>query len=511
MKAHASDTTRVDPATHARHFRRRQFLRAAAVLCGGSAFAVAAPSQRSRLHAAESPEGLLEEQSEYGVQCERDAYESAVGQGFPPTPEHRVTLDNWMQTGDHVRWTQQHAATVFHSVPISRGSGPVSILARRMIDPEACTRAHVAWGLPNQEQQERIPVGEWWRRMSRDAVVILHDGHIVFERYWGRMTASTRHSLWSVSKSVLASVTARYLKDRTLNQDAPVTEYVPELACSAFEGARIRHLLDMQAGAQLRCFLPPREMKELSPEEQREWRMFTPEFKRADHEFARLLRASGFHPALSDRPTQGCYDFLSSLGPERPHGTVYYYSDASPIPLQWALERATEKAYAELLTDLWQTLGAEHDATMMIDGIGTAAGHIGFTATARDMARWGEMLRNHGSVGHGRAVPGIRELMEDTVNNPQPEKWTEESNDYGVFPYNTGYRNLTFTTPAVVAPDELITFAFGAFNQFVHVDRQRKNVVVQFSTYSDREDPDSCMKDIVANHSFLEDVLPELL
>ena len=61
-----------------------------------------------------------------------------------------------------------------------------------------------------------------------DALVVLHDGRLVAERYDAGMTAATPHLLMSVSKSIVGCV-AGVLADRgLLDPGAPVTAYVPE-------------------------------------------------------------------------------------------------------------------------------------------------------------------------------------------------------------------------------------------------------------------------------------------
>ena len=66
--------------------------------------------------------------------------------------------------------------------------------------------------------------------------------------------------------------------------------------------------------------------------------------------------------------------------------------------LGWIVSRATGKHWAELMSDnIWQKLGTEEDAHVMVDSVGTPLQGAGLNATARDLARFGEMLRLGGS------------------------------------------------------------------------------------------------------------------
>src|SRR6266568_2419539 len=85
-----------------------------------------------------------------------------------------------------------------------------------------------------------------------DALIVLHDGQLVAERYDAGMKAATPHLLMSVSKSLVGCV-AGVLADRgLLDPAAPVTAYVPEAGPSGDAGATVRHLLDMRTGVAFR-------------------------------------------------------------------------------------------------------------------------------------------------------------------------------------------------------------------------------------------------------------------
>ena len=54
---------------------------------------------------------------------------------------------------------------------------------------------------------------------------------------------------------------------------------------------------------------------------------------------------------------------------------------------------------ATLISELiWAPMGAEHDALLLHDGLGTAVHDGGLCATARDVARFGQMLLDGGQV-----------------------------------------------------------------------------------------------------------------
>ncbi len=55
-----------------------------------------------------------------------------------------------------------------------------------MVNPAAFEQAQVFWG-PSIQESERISVSQWLDLSETDALVCLHDGHIVAECYFGPM------------------------------------------------------------------------------------------------------------------------------------------------------------------------------------------------------------------------------------------------------------------------------------------------------------------------------------
>src|SRR5260370_31344136 len=101
---------------------------------------------------------------------------------------------------------------------------------------------------------------------------------------------------------------------------------------------------------------------------------------------------------------RGLYRFLATLPAEAPHGSRYLYRSAESDVLGWVCERAAGRPMAELISVLvWAPMGAEHDARLLHDGLGTAVHDGGLCATARDVARFGQLLLDGGVVPDGTA------------------------------------------------------------------------------------------------------------
>jgi CubicO group peptidase (beta-lactamase class C family) len=441
--------------------RRRQFVTSA--VTGVAAFAGSSFAGKQAWSAASSTAEvpLQHAQSEEGVKIH--PHDSPIMRGFPPAADQMVTPDSYQSCRDHLVWAHQHMSQLCTTQPISRGSGNVCPLPRRHreIDDIAVTGS----------QGTTVRLIDLLRESHTDAFLILHDGEVLTEQYFSGMRPDTRHQLWSASKSISMGVVFPLLQSRTLEETAPVTDYLPELAGTGYDGATIRHLMDMQSGVQYDYF----------------------EGKLGEEPFAlnvsrreggRHFRASGFYPRLPDENrNEGQYTFFQTLrtSENRSHGGIFYYKCCDTAVLVWACERVTGRGFADLLSDyVWSRLGAERDAVVVSDVEGGCTPNAGISVTLRDLARWGQMHAQYGNWNGQQIVP--RESIEDVQRNHDPSKIKPESflSADDLLP-NTGYRSQ-FWIPGVQRDT---FYAGGAFGQLCYVHPPTNTVIVRFAT----EDP----------------------
>ena len=485
---------------------RRKFLQSSgAFVAGTTSLVIAQTMGETDAHEASFDAQGVRKQSEDGVIYHRDLQTSNLMQGFPPPHDRRVTIDNWHENMDTVRYTQLHEDRIFRTVAILPDESQLWTLPRRMMDPEKLAHANVLWG-PTKAEAEKISVADWLTRSQTDAFIAIHDGHIVAEQYFGEMVPHTRHSVWSSSKSVIAMVVAGLIADGRLDEDDLVTKHIPELAGSAFEKATFRQVFDQTTGVELKTFPGPEELETMTAAERKTYELGSWEHRHADHDNSRLLRVIGCFRSLPKDQALGMYDYLSSLRQTRDHGACFYYADANPIAAQWILERVTGTNFIEHMGAVWRQLGAEHMATLKLDQIGTAVGTVGLSMTARDYARLGLMLLNRGRVGSGFVFPGIGDLIRDAQRDPGSEKWTRETNFLGQTLPGMGYKSFFWVTPADGAGRKPNPWIGGLYGQRVYFDQSRDIVLAKFS--SNTKTP--CREEEVACPSFLE-LFPDLV
>ena len=74
------------------------------------------------------------------------------------------------------------------------------------------------------------------------------------------------------------------------------------------------------------------------------------------------------------------------------------YNSANADVLGWMVSRLMDKSLNDIIRDeVWQKIGAEHDAFIAVDRAYIPVATGGFNATARDAARYGMMIRDKGS------------------------------------------------------------------------------------------------------------------
>jgi CubicO group peptidase (beta-lactamase class C family) len=331
------------------------------LLCG----ALLLPTLVAAQQKAAPPAANLDVPSERGIMV-----------GFPPPADKFVTLQNQLSPA-HMRWTLQNLPQLAPTVRILRGEGPIIPLQRG-------PRLDVDSLIVPDGNSAAIEMREYYRRSGVDALVVLHRGKIVFERYFGDMTAQTQHAAFSATKSLIGLMVRELVHEGRIDAAAAASKYVPELAGTGVGTATIQQLLDMTASFQF--FDKPRQPGEVD---------------------TRYLQALGFLPRSADPAgPEGVYELLLSSKPYGDHGTQFRYDNGNTDTLGWVLRRVTNRSIQQLLGErVWQKLGMEQDGTMILDSRKTEWAAGGVLVSARDFARIGEMVRLEGRYDGRQVLP----------------------------------------------------------------------------------------------------------
>jgi CubicO group peptidase (beta-lactamase class C family) len=379
----------------------------------------------------------------------------------PEPPGPPVTAYNWQDPPVN-RWAFWHVGDVLPTYPVSRGNGP----ARALPASAAALDLDLLGVAVTRLDGSAGTAGEVLNDTFTDAYAVLQDGELVTEWYGPLGAPDQLHALMSVSKSVVGCVAAVLIDRGQLDPQASVTTYVPELAASGYADATVRHILDMRSGVR-----------------------FLEEYSNPQADIRRLDEWIGWDGPPASEP-RGLYRFLATLQAEAPHGSRFLYRSAESDVLGWVCERAAGRPMAELISALvWAPMGAEHEARLLHDGQGTAVHDGGLCATARDVARFGQMLLDGGAVPDGtggtRRVVPPRWLRDGWAVDADVRSAFATSPAEAAFP-GGWYRNQFWFRPGAHGD---VLLGLGIHGQMLHVSRRTNTVCVKFSSWPRAQNP----------------------
>lgn len=365
--------------------------------------------------------------------------------GFPPAPDKRVDLSNSYKY-PQMRWALQHLREMQPTHNIRRGAAPASALPA---EPRPLGALQF-----EDDKGQPITVEQWQERTYTDALVVLHKGRVVYERYESPMKPWTPHLLFSLTKSFTGLMAAQLAHEGKIDPEALVTKYVPELADSAWGDMTVRQVMDMTGAVRFReVYTDP-----------------TTEIFGYSWASGMLPRPPGYQGPST------IYDFLRTLKKEGEHGEGFVYRTVHSEVLGWIVSRATGRHWADLMSEnLWQKLGMEEDAHVMVDRVGTPLQGAGLNATARDLARFGEMLRQGGTFNGQKVFD--KAVIEDTARGGDREKFKFGGLQAARPGYS--YRNQWWVLHNADGAYE----ASGIHGQMIHVNPAAEMVVVKLSSH----------------------------
>jgi hypothetical protein len=334
-----------------------------------------------------------------------------------PAGASTVTTANWYW-GPGNRWAYRNMRRLFPTARIARGKGPVTPLPVK-------TRHVDDIQFLDPVSGRKMTVGEMYGATHTDAFLVLKDGAIVVERYFNGMQPDDQHLLMSVSKSVAGSLTGLAVERGQLDLDRLVTAYLPELIGTVYDGATLRHALDMQIAMEF-------DYDETS----------------SSSDIHRMDESVGWVPP-GPHACKGIKAFLRTLTRKKGHhGEVFDYLTQQTSILTWCLERATGEEFAALLQrDIWEKLGAEEDAALVLDACQDGYTPPGLNMTLRDLGRFGQMMLQNGVYNGQRIVP--EEWIQDIRHGGSKAAWAKAE------------RNR--------ARDQMVGFAEGAYRSYWYV------------------------------------------
>lgn len=261
-----------------------------------------------------------------------------------------------------------------------------------------------------------------------------------------------QHIAQSVTKSFFGLIAASLVAEGKLDDKATVAHYVPELKDSGFGDATVRDVMDMRTGIQ-----------------------YSEDYTNPNAEIWAHARSGGLLPRPPGyQGPDSFYEFLKTVKKQGEHGGDFAYKTVNSDVLGWIIRRVTGQSVAEALsTRIWSKLGMEQDAYMYVDVEGTEFAGGGLNTGLRDLARFGEMVRNGGAWNGRQIVP--RAAIEDIRRGGDRAAFAKSN--YATKP-GWSYRDMWW----VSHNDDGAFAAMGIHGQVIYVDPKAKMVIARYAS-----------------------------
>ncbi len=292
----------------------------------------------------------------------------------PPTPT-RSTADapDWTGFGELenvLRWTPDQQLRGYRNMDKIYPTRPIPASA----DPYPLPERPVDMSrLQYEIEGETFDVPGFLEHNHVTGLLVIKRGEVVVERYAQGNTPETKWYSFSVAKSVVSLLIGAALRDGYIQSlDAAVTDYLPILAGSAYEGVTIRHALQMASGV--------------------EW----------NEDYA--------DPASDVASTGGSaldrLRYLRERSRVAEAGAIFNYNTGETNLLGAVLRSAIGNNLSTYLAlKIWGPFGMEHNANWLLLAPGGAEhGGCCISATLRDYGRIGLFALREGMLRDGTSV-----------------------------------------------------------------------------------------------------------
>ena len=354
---------------------------------------------------------------------------------------------NWNQP-PHNRHSFQHMSALFATQTIQRSTKPATAFEYALEDTSQLTYP--------VSKSATEPLQHFLDSTFTDAFLVLKEGVIVTEEYRNNMQENTQHLLNSVSKSFAGMLAGIAVEDGLLDTSKYVSTYLPELANSAFSETTVQRALDMTAAV-----------------------AYSEDYDQPKDDFWHEAAVVGWRPDLqSDSSPRSLIDYCKERSQtEQGEGERFHYRTVLTNLCTAVIERATNTPFCEFFAQrLWQPLGPEQDANVVVDPTGLPYMGAGMSACARDLARFGEMLRNDGLYNDQQILPAS--WVRDTqLGNDELRELFAASGYRGLLS-NGHYTNQVW---ADRESDEIM--CIGIHGQIIYIHRSKQLVCVKLSSH----------------------------
>ena len=237
--------------------------------------------------------------------------------------------------------------------------------------PATCTPEEM--GLPSDAVIDFLDYVEE-SRINLYSFMLIKDGKTVTEAYYKPFDASSKHRIYSCTKSVSALAVGLLLKDGLVELDAPLISYFPE------------------------CENPDAEMARVTVRDA--LKMAVPQWRSS---YCRTPADEGAGIVLLSDWTKSF--FTGRFKADKPAGTIFNYNSTASYVLGDLVTHLAGKSIVEYLRPVFDKIGVSQDVSCVLSPDGVAWGASGIICTMRDFAKIGELILNRGAYLGEQLIP----------------------------------------------------------------------------------------------------------
>lgn len=239
---------------------------------------------------------------------------------------------------------------------------------------------------------------EYLEELKTISFLVLKEGKLFHEQYWGKFDKQYPTNSFSVAKSVLGALTGVAVTEGILDIDDELNKYLNIKYYPCISHIRIRDVLAMSSGLS--------------------W------WESEGHPFSHNAKAyfgSNLKPIIRE------------LRQKMHPGISFEYLSGNSLLLSFVLKKVSGMPLSKFTSEaLWKPLGAEYEAHWLLDKPrGLEKAFCCFYATPRDLARLGQLYLNKGEW-QGKRLIAESYIEESILAGPQYDRLLKKNNDrYG--------------------------------------------------------------------------------
>ena len=291
------------------------------------------------------------------------------------------------------------------------------------------------------------PLATHLRNFKTTSLLVMHGNSIVHESYHLGTKASDMRISWSIAKSFLsAMIGIGVAEGKIISIEDEVTHYVSALKNSAYNGIKIRDVLNMSSGVKFN----------------EDYLNYFSDIKRMGRVLALGKSMDGFTASFKKR--------------DRKAGVARQYISIDTHVLAMVLRAATGKTLREYFSEkIWSKIGSGNDLYYLTDGYGVDFALGGLNMSSRDFLRFGQLYLNDGRWCGKQVVPKSW-IKQSTCASAPPAAIDSDPMQYG----------YQWWIPPQADKEY---YAVGVYGQYIYINPKAKIVIVKTAAHREFRQP----------------------